>query len=95
MALSDILKARVFDMKKVIVKTKDSLDIQEYIQFLEHIKTDILQTQIKAASAVTVELIMLYWRIGKGLSEKIQHEGWGAKVEETLAQDLKKLFPSC
>lgn len=81
-------------MKKVIAKPNDSLEIQKYTQFLEQIKLDILQTQIKAACAITTELIMLYWRIGKGLSEKIQHEGWGAKVEETLAQDLKKLFPS-
>lgn len=81
-------------MKKVIVKTNDSLDIQEYTQFLEHIKTDILQTQIKAASAVTVELIMLYWRIGQNLSKKTKESNWGTKVIETLAQDLKKLFPN-
>lgn len=65
----------------------------EYTQFLENIKKDVLQTQLKAALSVTKELTLLYWRIGKSLSEKMSAEGWGAKVVETLAQDLKKSFP--
>lgn len=65
----------------------------EYTKFLESIKIDINQTQIKAAQSVTQELIMLYWRIGKVLSEKINAEGWGAKVVEKLAHDLGVAFP--
>lgn len=37
---------------------------------------------------------MLYWRIGKHLTHKINIEGWGTKVVDKLAQDLKKSFPS-
>ncbi len=80
-------------MKKVIVKVDKSLDLQEYINFLEQIKLDIVQTQIKAASAVTKELILLYWRIGKGLSDTIENEERGAKVVQTLAKDLESSFP--
>lgn len=80
-------------MKKVIVKTNDSLISQEYIQFLEHIKTDILQTQLKAATSITTELTMLYWRIGKHLSEKMAIESWGSKVIDNIAKDLKDSFP--
>ena len=76
-------------MKKVIVKNNDSLVSQEYAQLLEHIKTDILQTQLKAAMSVSTELTMLYWRIGKHLSDKINIEQWGTKIEQRLAQDLK------
>lgn len=66
---------------------------QEYTKFLEHIKTDILNAQLRAALSVTKELILLYWRIGKGLSEKTKQEKWGAKVIEKIAHDLNNLFP--
>lgn len=80
-------------MKKVIIKINNSPVSQEYVQLLEQIKTDILQAQLKAAIAVTTELTLLYWRIGKHLSEKSQQSNWGAKVIEKLALDLKLLFP--
>lgn len=81
-------------MTKIIKKAPQNLALAEYAQFLEHIKLDILKTQIKAAAAANQELIMLYWRIGKGLSEKTKLEGWGSKVIESLTQDLKQAFPN-
>ncbi|MFH0898613.1 MAG: PDDEXK nuclease domain-containing protein, partial [bacterium] len=57
------------------------------------LKKDIQQTQLQAALAVTRELIMLYWRTGKSLSEKITKEKWGAKTVERLANELKTSFP--
>lgn len=44
-------------MKKIIKKVDQSLDLKEYVNFLEQIKLDIAQTQIKAASAITKELM--------------------------------------
>ena len=35
----------------------------------------------------------LYWSIGKAILEKQEKEGWGAKVIDRLAQDLKDAFP--
>ncbi len=69
------------------------LDLQEYASFLEQIKADIHQTQLRASQAVTKELIMLYWRIGHGLSQKTSIEGWGAKTVKRLAKDLETTFP--
>jgi predicted nuclease of restriction endonuclease-like (RecB) superfamily len=37
---------------------------------------------------------MLYWRIGKLLSEKIAQEGWGSKTMKRLEVDLKQSFPN-
>jgi len=74
-------------VSNVVVSTK------EYANLLERIKTDILQTQLKAAQSVTKELTLLYWRIGKNISEKIGAEVRGAKVVEKLANDLRKSFP--
>lgn len=69
------------------------LTIENYAQLLEHIKKDIQQSQLQAAIAVNKELILLYWRTGKVLSEKITIGGWGAKVVEKLADDLIKALP--
>ncbi len=80
-------------MTKSVVAKTDTLVPKAYAKFLEHIKIDILQTQLRAAASVTKELTLLYWRIGKTLSEKINTEGWGAKVVETLAHDLANDFP--
>jgi predicted nuclease of restriction endonuclease-like (RecB) superfamily len=65
-----------------------------YIQALEHIKTDILQSQLRAALSITKELTMLYWRIGKRISEKVTEDGWGAKTIEKLASDIRTDFPN-
>lgn len=70
-----------------------NLSSKDYKQSLELIKTDILQTQLKAVSLVTAELTMLYWRIGKLIHEKINTAKWGTKVIAVLAQDLKQILP--
>ncbi len=80
-------------MKKKNTKLNNPRQPENYTQFLEQVKKDILQTQLKAALSVTKELTLLYWRIGKDLSEKMNVEGWGAKVVENLAKDLEKSFP--
>jgi len=85
--------SKIKKINKNPIKQDDNLAPKEYAKFLEHIKTDILQTQLKAALSITKELTLLYWRIGKELSEKTQLEGWGAKVVEKLASDLEKAFP--
>jgi hypothetical protein len=85
--------------KKVVKKNQKKVSnravsrVSDYAPFLSHIKKDILQTQLKAAMSATKELTLLYWRIGKGLSEKMKNAGWGAKVVELLAHDLEKAFP--
>lgn len=79
--------------KKNNIKKIDNLESKNYAQFLEHVKKDILQTQLRAAQSVTAELILLYWRLGKSISEKIDAEDWGAKVVDKLAHDLGVMFP--
>ncbi|OGI09947.1 MAG: hypothetical protein A2Y40_01785 [Candidatus Margulisbacteria bacterium GWF2_35_9] len=80
-------------MKKYGIKSGNTLAIEEYKKILEQLKKDIQQTQLQAALAVTRELIMLYWRTGTMLSEKITNEQWGAKIIERLAKDLQASFP--
>src|SRR5438105_15675570 len=72
---------------------KDLLKVEDYGQFLDRIKKDIQQYLIIAAIAVNQVLILLYWRIGKEVAEKIGREGWGSKIITTIANDLIRLFP--
>lgn len=65
---------------------------ENYTSFLRSLKERIRQAQIKAALAVNNELILLYWQIGREILNRQKQEGWGAKVIERLAQDLKQEF---
>ncbi len=76
------------------IKKIETLDPKSYGNFLQQLKDDIQETQLKAALSVTKELTLLYWRTGKMLLEKVNKEGWGAKTLERLAKDLKDEFPN-
>lgn len=71
-----------------------AVNLDKYINFLNQIKSDIQQTQLRAALSVTHELTNLYWRIGKSLCEKILEEGWGAKTIERISKDISFSFPN-
>lgn len=67
---------------------------ENYTAFLRSLKERIRQAQIKAALAVNNELILLYWQMGREILNRQQQEGWGTKVIDRLAQDLKREFPN-
>jgi predicted nuclease of restriction endonuclease-like (RecB) superfamily len=64
-----------------------------YATFLNELKQRIRLAQVKAALAVNRELILLYWQIGREILLKQKVEGWGTKVIDRLAKDLKEEFP--
>ena len=64
-----------------------------YDHFLQELKERIRRAQIRAALAVNRELVLLYWQIGREILFQQQQQGWGAKVINQLAKDLKKAFP--
>lgn len=65
----------------------------EYEQFLHSLKDRIRQAQVRAASAVNRELVLLYWHIGRDILQRQATQGWGSKVIERLAKDLRTEFP--
>jgi len=69
-------------------------DTSEYKQWIEELKNEIQQSQIKAAISVNHALLDLYWRLGKSISEKINTQKWGSSVVENASMDLKKHFPN-
>ena len=40
-----------------------------------------------------MELVPLYWRIGRDILSRQAEQGWGTKVVDLLAKDLKAAFP--
>jgi predicted nuclease of restriction endonuclease-like (RecB) superfamily len=64
-----------------------------YADFLADLKGRIRAAQIRASVAVNSELVLLYWQIGRGIMERQEREGWGAKVIDRLSADLRHEFP--
>jgi predicted nuclease of restriction endonuclease-like (RecB) superfamily len=66
---------------------------ENYIAFLRSLRERIRHAQVKAALAVNQELVSLYWQIGREILTRQQQQGWGAKIINQLAKDLKREFP--
>ncbi len=64
-----------------------------YADWLAELKTRIHTAQQRAALAVNRELVLLYWQIGRDILARQAQQGWGAKVIERLAHDLRTAFP--
>lgn len=65
----------------------------EYNLLLSDISSQILQSRYRAARLVNRELLLLYFAVGRRLSEKVASEKWGTKVLEQLSADLQKQLP--
>ena len=74
---------------KVVPKLSLMPDEGSYSAFLDDLKLRIRSAQVKAALAVNRELLLLYWQIGHEILARQQAEGWGTKVLDRLAQDIK------
>jgi predicted nuclease of restriction endonuclease-like (RecB) superfamily len=64
-----------------------------YQELLQDVKQPIRRAQVRAAFAVNRELILLYWSVGRDILVRQQAEGWGTKVIDRLAKDLRAEFP--
>lgn len=63
-----------------------------YGAWLAALKTQIREARLRASLSVNAELIALYWRIGRDILERQERDGWGARVVERLAADLRAEF---
>jgi len=57
------------------------------------LKQNIIQSRYIATRLANKEQLLLYFKTGKMLSEKIAAEKWGAKVLEQISEDLQKALP--
>jgi len=74
-------------------RRSDVRDAPGYGELLADLKSRIQAAQVRAAAAVNREIVGLYWQIGRAITERQARDGWGARVVERLAADLRGEFP--
>lgn len=65
----------------------------EYGAFLTTIKERVRVARQRAIAAANEELLRGYWEIGHEILRRQDQEGWGAKVIDRPATDLRAAFP--
>lgn len=63
-----------------------------YKELLQELTARIRSAQLRASFAVSRELVLLYWSVGREILMRQKEQGWGAKVIERLAHDLQTKF---
>lgn len=71
----------------------NSIQNQDYTNWIVALKSTIKNRQIKAAIAVNSNLILMYWDLGKEIVEKQENAKWGSGFIDQLSTDLKSEFP--
>lgn len=66
---------------------------ESYLQFIEEVKMEIQKQRISVVLNANSSMICLYWNIGRAILKNQKEEGWGAKVIDRMAKDLKDAFP--
>ena len=65
-----------------------------YNDWLAELKNRIQSAQQRATLAVNRELVLLYWQIGHDILARQAAQGWGSRVIDRLAHDLRTAFPN-
>ncbi len=64
-----------------------------YAELLEQLKARVRASQLRAARAANSELLHLYWSVGRDILNRQEQAGWGSRVIDRLAADLRAEFP--
>lgn len=64
-----------------------------YADWLAELKQRIHAAQQRATLAANRELVLLYWQIGQDILARQASQGWGSRVVDRLARDLRNAFP--
>ena len=68
-------------------------EIQNYDDAVKVIKTAILESQYEAAKSVNERQLMLYYGIGKYISQNSREGFWGKGAIEAISEQLDKELP--
>ena len=66
---------------------------ENYMLLLTEIKTIVTQERIKVIMSANAGMVLMYWQIGQKILQRQQDEGWGTRVIDRLAHDLKTAYP--
>ena len=64
-----------------------------YVKVIGSLKEKIRLARQKVSLSVNKELLQVYWEIGAIISQQQKEAGWGARVIDRMAADLKMEFP--
>lgn len=65
----------------------------DYASLLTEIRQRIRQERLRVVLASNAAMVLLYWDIGQRILDKQNAQGWGAKIIDRLAADLRDAFP--
>jgi hypothetical protein len=66
---------------------------KQYIRLITDLKQNIVQSRYAAARLANKEQLLLYFKLGKILSERITAQKWGLKIVEQISKDLQTNYP--
>lgn len=65
----------------------------DYAAWLADLKARIHQERLRVVLASNAVMVLLYWDLGRSILEKQADQGWGSRVIDRLAADLREAFP--
>ena len=92
-AESRLARGRVRPEARFPVAPAKSALPRDYPDALAAIKSRIQQERLGVVLAANAAMVLLYWDIGRMILERQERAGWGAKVRDRLAADLRDAFP--
>ena len=66
---------------------------RDYAETLNEIKQRIQQERLRVVLTANSAMVLLYWDIGRTILDRQEREGWGARVIDRLAEDLREGYP--
>jgi predicted nuclease of restriction endonuclease-like (RecB) superfamily len=66
---------------------------RDYVAALGAIEQRIREERLRVVLAANAAVVLLYWDIGRMILDRQERSGWGAKVVDRLAVDLREAFP--
>jgi len=66
---------------------------RDYAEALRAIRSRILKERLRVVLSANAAMVLLYWDIGRLILGRQARAGWGAKVIDRLAAELRRSFP--
>lgn len=64
-----------------------------FFELIDDLKAVVKRANVRAQLKVNTEMIAMYWEIGRTILERREREGWGAKIIDRVAVELRTAFP--
>jgi predicted nuclease of restriction endonuclease-like (RecB) superfamily len=65
----------------------------DYLAWLADLKSRIYRERLRVVLASNTVMVLLYWDIGRSILDTQADQGWGSRVIDRLATDLREAFP--